>query len=466
MVAFEMGSEYKRQNEMMEALRCFEEAERRFPMSEWKDKAREEAEDIRNQPEVVVRKPKSEPCRYDPEATLLIISCTKNKIWKEELDAPSYVPAQNAYLGKNFKKFLVMMKTSECKKFKWVILSAKYGYIEPLHPIGNYDVTFNDENTGPISDQTLYSQVMNQRRWDDTIPLKSFGYVICFGSPTYLEKVKKSFRDTGAQIIDGSTLEEFPKFFQNRARQKEKTATKDLRVRYLLEFGEKVRPRQLFPVLVEDAALLIENDPFAFALAAVLDRGTKSEIIWTIPYYLQKRLGNLSPYSLANKSIEELERIFRILPTRPRYITDAPRTVKELSEIVVREFGGDVSKIWQDKSSEYVKATFQRIYGVAHGIASMIVLLLERCFGVHFTDINHKDMDVKSDVHVVRVFHRLGLISEPDETEALTIARRLNPEYPGALDSPTWVIGKKWCTPVSPKCYECPLRKVCERAKN
>jgi len=463
MVAFEIGSEYRRQNKMMEALRYFEEAERLFPMLEWKDKARKATEDIRNQLKPSFQKPEVELSRYDPETTLLIISCTKNKIWTEKLDAPDYTPAQYAYRGKAFKEFLEMMKTNEFKKFKWVILSAKYGYIEPLHPIGKYDVTFNDENTGPISDQTLYSQVMNQRRWNDTVPLKSFRTVVCFGSKTYFEKVRKSFGDTDAQIIDGSMFKAVSRFFQNRVRQKEKIDIKNLRVRCLLELGKGIQPRQLFPVLVEDAALLIEKDPFAFALAAVLDRRTRSEIIWTIPYYLQKGLGELSPYSLAKIPVEELERIFRSLPAKPRYITDAPRTVKQLSEMVIKEYDGDVAKIWRNKNSKYVKSTFQRIYGVGPGIASMIVLLLEKCFGVNFTDIDHRDMDVKPDTHIIRVFHRLGFISEPDETEALTAARRLNPEYPGALDSPAWLIGKKWCSPISPKCYKCPLRENCPK---
>jgi hypothetical protein len=67
----------------------------------------------------------------------------------------------------------------------------------------------------------------------------------------------------------------------------------------------------------------------------------------------------------------------------------------------------------------------------------MIVLLLERCFGVRFSDLDHLGIDVKPDVHIIRVFSRLGFIQEPTEKEALEGTRRLNPEYPGALDAPT-----------------------------
>ena len=239
--------------------------------------------------------------------------------------------------------------------------------------------------------------------------------------------------------------------------------SKELRVRRLLEFGAQIRRQELFPVLHEGAASLIEENPFAFALAAVLDRGTKADIIWTVPYYLQAKIGELTPRFFASKPLDDLQRIFRDLPLKPRYIRDAPRTVKELSEMLLREFNGDVTKIWRNKTSTYVKATFQRIYGVGPGIASMIVLLLERCLRVRFTDIDHRNMDLKPDVHIVRVFHRLGFVSESNETEALKAARTLNPEYPGALDPPSWIIGKKWCTPFAPQCPHCPVNEVCPK---
>ena len=238
---------------------------------------------------------------------------------------------------------------------------------------------------------------------------------------------------------------------------------KDARVLALLNFSTKIQPRELFAVTKEGAATLVEEDPFAFALAAVLDRGTKSEIIWTIPYDLKMKIGTLTPQFFAGKSFEELESLFRSLPNKPRYITDAPKTVKGLAQIVLNEYDGDARKIWQNHTSTYVKSVFRRIYGVGPGIASMIVLLLEKCFKINFTDLDHKNMDVKPDVHVVRVFQRLGFISTGDSTEALRAARKFNPEYPGALDAPTWIIGKKWCTPFGPQCTACVMGAVCPK---
>lgn len=229
----------------------------------------------------------------------------------------------------------------------------------------------------------------------------------------------------------------------------------------MLELGEEIQPRELFPTLEDGAASLIEENPFAFALAAVLDRGLSAEVIWTIPYYLRERVGELNPEFFASKSIEEIRDILESLPKKPRYINAAPRTVKELSEIVLNEYNGDTSKIWTNQKAKNVKKTFSRIYGVGSGISSMIVLLLERCFDIHFTDIDHREMNVKPDTHVVRVFHRLGFIPEPTCENALESAKNLNPKFPGALDSAAWIIGKRWCNPTSPSCSNCSMEDIC-----
>jgi endonuclease-3 len=241
---------------------------------------------------------------------------------------------------------------------------------------------------------------------------------------------------------------------------------KDPRVIKLLEFNDTIRPQELFEVKESGAAELLESDPFAFALAGVLDRGQKAEIIWTIPFAIKQKLGLLNPEYFLKRSNEDLEQLFRSLPYKPRYITDAPITVKGLSKIVVERYDGDTAKIWQNRTAAYVNSVFQQIHGVGPGIASMMVLLLERHFKLHFNDLDHQKMDVKPDIHVQRVFYRMGLIDNMKEQDALLAARRLNPEYPGALDAPLWRIGKQWCKPFSPICNQCFVNSVCKKEQN
>ncbi len=37
----------------------------------------------------------------------------------------------------------------------------------------------------------------------------------------------------------------------------------------------------------------------------------------------------------------------------------------------------------------------------------------------------------------------------------------MNPEFPGMLDSPCYVIGKNWCGPKEKKCDKCFMNNVC-----
>ncbi len=79
----------------------------------------------------------------------------------------------------------------------------------------------------------------------------------------------------------------------------------------LLNFAETIQPQDLFPTLETEASLLVSQNPFAFILAVSLDRGTKAEIIWTIPYWIHQKLGHLDPCILARMSREEIESILQ-----------------------------------------------------------------------------------------------------------------------------------------------------------
>ena len=87
--------------------------------------------------------------------TLVIVPCGKSKIWKKN---PKVGPinAENAYTGSPFK---VNREYAETFSDKWVILSAKYSFIDNDFIIArDYNVTFNDPKTNPISASTLKTQ--------------------------------------------------------------------------------------------------------------------------------------------------------------------------------------------------------------------------------------------------------------------------------------------------------------------
>ena len=130
-------------------------------------------------------------------------------------------------------------------------------------------------------------------------------------------------------------------------------------------FGETVSNEALFPTVVPEAEFqLIASDPYAFAIAVCLDRGTKAEIIWTIPYDMKTELGHLHPQQIHKMSLDELAALFERLPRRPRYVNDAPKTIQDLTPIVVDECDGDAANIWKEQSAAEVNRTFVTVHGV------------------------------------------------------------------------------------------------------
>ena len=229
----------------------------------------------------------------------------------------------------------------------------------------------------------------------------------------------------------------------------------------LLGLSKTIETEELFPVIVPEAAEIVANDPYAFSIATCLDRGTKADIIWTIPYDIKQDLGHLDPYRIYKMSLEELADLFVRLPRRPRYVHDAPKTVRDLTRIVIEEYGGDASRIWIGKHAAEVKRTFLSIHGVGPGIANVAVLLIEQAFPIQFADLDRPRMDIKADVHTKRVLFRLGMSQKEEENAAMEAAHRMNPSWPGALDGALWWIGRNYCRPNNPNCQDCPVNSVC-----
>ena len=78
----------------------------------------------------------------------------------------------------------------------------------------------------------------------------------------------------------------------------------------LLEFGKTIDPKELFPVVVPEAAEFTIGNPYAFSMAVSLDRQTKADIIWTIPYDIFVYLGHLDPNRFYKMSLDEIANIF------------------------------------------------------------------------------------------------------------------------------------------------------------
>jgi len=93
----------------------------------------------------------------------------------------------------------------------------------------------------------------------------------------------------------------------------------------------------------------------------------------------------------------------------------------------------------------------------------MAVNILARDFKVKFADFY--SIDISADVHVSRVFSRLGLCTaDPTVEQVVYKARAINLDYPGIIDLPCWEIGEYWCRPHNPQCTACYMKDLCPTA--
>ena len=117
-----------------------------------------------------------------------ILGCTKKKIWDQNPDIGP-VPARSAYCG---DKFISDHKKVEALTTRWIILSAKYGFIDPDFIIPQkYDVTFNPNyksDEPPVSNDKLIQQIKD-------LGLDSFDTVRFFSScgDLYEAKTREAF---------------------------------------------------------------------------------------------------------------------------------------------------------------------------------------------------------------------------------------------------------------------------------
>jgi len=124
-------------------------------------------------------------------------------------------------------------------------------------------------------------------------------------------------------------------------------------------------------------------------------------------------------------------------------------------ELISKKYAGDADRIWLgNPSSAEVVYRFLEFRGVGPKIASMAANILARDFRIPFAD--HFSIDISADVHVRRVFARLGLCPSNATTEQVIYkARALHPEFPGMMDLPFWEIGRNWCKASAPQCDNC-----------
>lgn len=122
---------------------------------------------------------------------LVIVPCGTATIWDQDPYAGP-TPAYHAYRGTPFK-----LNRAYAERFahRWVLLSAKYGFIQPNFPIPEpYDVSFRKKSTNPVHIDTLIKQISDMR-------LDTFRVAVGLGSKELRWVVELAFEGTGVITV-------------------------------------------------------------------------------------------------------------------------------------------------------------------------------------------------------------------------------------------------------------------------
>jgi len=114
---------------------------------------------------------------------LVVVPCGARKIWDVDPQRGPTV-ARDAYVGSPFK-----VNRAYAERFgdRWVILSAKYGFIKPDFMIpGPYNVTFKRKSSNPVTVEYLRSQI-------PALGLDRCEHVIGLGGRAYREIIEAAF---------------------------------------------------------------------------------------------------------------------------------------------------------------------------------------------------------------------------------------------------------------------------------
>ncbi|MBD3376227.1 iron-sulfur cluster loop [candidate division KSB1 bacterium] len=213
--------------------------------------------------------------------------------------------------------------------------------------------------------------------------------------------------------------------------------------------------------LINDLA----HHPHAFVLASIMDRQIKADRAWIIPHKLQEKLGDFKMTTLTKLSKADIQDLLSKPESLHRFVDIMAGCLYDGIQRIENQYDSVASKIWMDKpSSASVVYRFLEFNGIGPKIACMNANILARDFKIKLSD--YYSIDISADVHVRRVFTRLGLVPEQASVEQLVYrARGLYPDFPGIMDLPTWEIGRSWCKPKDPNCQACYMREVCPSSK-
>jgi len=179
------------------------------------------------------------------------------------------------------------------------------------------------------------------------------------------------------------------------------------------------------------------EDPYLVLISCILSLRTNDKT--TYPATLRMLELGKTPAEIAKVNVEDLEKA--IFPVG--FYKNKAEQIIELSKILVDKYDSKTP----DSIEELVK-----FKGVGRKTANLVVA----------RGFNKPAICV--DVHVHRIFNRLGYIKTkaPDETE-MVLREKLPQKLWIEINTLLVTHGQNVCKPIKPMCDECPIEKFCDK---
>ena len=192
------------------------------------------------------------------------------------------------------------------------------------------------------------------------------------------------------------------------------------------------QPRSEFVNLMESF-----NNPYLVLIACILSLRTNDKT--TYPATLRMLELGRTPEDFANCDVKELEKA--IYPVG--FYANKARQIVELSRTLVEKYNSKVP----DSIEEMTKFN-----GVGRKTANLVMAK------------GFQKPAICVDVHVHRIFNRLGYIKtkNPEETE-FALREKLPEKYWIDINTLLVTHGQNVCKPINPKCDICPIKDLCKK---
>ena len=210
---------------------------------------------------------------------------------------------------------------------------------------------------------------------------------------------------------------------------------KDSDIREVLKILRENYKKWKLPVVSEISAE--GRNPFKILIATLLSLRTKDDTTREAAKRLFERASTPSEMLLlGEKEIAKL-----IYPVG--FYRRKARNILEISEILLKRFGGNVPDDLDD---------LLLLPGVGRKTANLVL-----------TEAFNK-MGICVDTHVHRISNRLGYVRTrtPKDTE-MALRGKLPTEYWKVYNSLLVALGQNVCKPISPMCSVCPVEQFCDK---